>query len=91
MGCILYELALNLLGATNAVLLPASATRGDDDGDDQLVLILKLLGSPSEEDKAFLTDCPLRDYAVETLKSGVPRPIHRKTCRPSFWRSLTLR
>jgi serine/threonine protein kinase len=77
MGCIVYELALNMLGAVNVVLLPAPHTRDDDEAElDQLSLILDLLGSPSTEDKAYLTSSPQREYAMKTLKDGVsPKPF----------------
>ena len=73
MGCIVYELVLNFLGVNNAVLLPAPHTRDENEpGDDQLMLILNLLGSPTFTERANLTNCPLHDYAVSTLKEGVP-------------------
>ena len=73
MGCIVYELVLNFLGVPNAVLLPAPHTRDQDEPeDDQLVLILHLLGSPSPTEKAQLTKCPLHEYAVRSLKENVP-------------------
>lgn len=73
MGCIVYELVLNYLGVKNAVLLPAPHTRDEDDPDaDQLVMILKLLGSPTPHEKAYLMNCPLQKYAAKILKDGVP-------------------
>jgi len=85
MGCIVYELVLNLLGEKGAVLLPGHlhhTINEDDPESDQLVMILNLLGSPSEREKAYLVDSPLGDYALATLKPDVP-PKPTPTGMPS--------
>lgn len=86
MGCIVYELVLNYLGVPNAILLPAPHTRDADDPEDDLLhRILELLGSPTAEEKKELADCPLREYALNTLKDSVPPKPMPEGMPSQYW------